>query len=75
MVEEKHIKLGDFLKLKGMAESGGHAKIMIQSGAVRVNGITETRRGRKLRVKDMIMVISHDESGAKSEPVLCTDLV
>jgi ribosome-associated protein len=42
------IKLDQFLKLEGLVETGGQAKLLIQSGEVSVNQATETRRGRKL---------------------------
>ncbi len=42
------IKLDQFLKLVGVAATGGQAKLMIQDGHVKVNGSLETRRGRKL---------------------------
>ena len=44
-----HIALDSLLKATGLAASGGGAKVLIASGGVRVNGATETRRGRKLR--------------------------
>jgi ribosome-associated protein len=50
------MKLDQFLKWKGIAGSGGRAKLLIQGGAVRVNGEVETRRGRKLRPGDRIEV-------------------
>lgn len=53
---EDTITLNDALKLSGMAETGGQAKLMIQSGRVRVNGEVETRRKRKLREGDVIQV-------------------
>ena len=34
--------LDQFLKLSSIAETGGHAKVMIQGGEVKVNGETET---------------------------------
>ncbi len=48
------IKLDQFLKVVGVAGTGGQAKVMIQSGEVRVNGTIETRRGRKLRQDDVV---------------------
>ena len=42
------IRLGQFLKLAGLIDSGGEAKQLIAAGAVRVNGQVETRRGRQL---------------------------
>jgi ribosome-associated protein len=48
------LPLGAFLKLAGVAGTGGHAKIIIQSGEVSVNGEVETRRGRTLDVGDVV---------------------
>lgn len=50
------IKLDQFLKLAQVVQSGGEAKHLIQSGAVQVNGQIETRRGRKLRHGDVVVV-------------------
>lgn len=50
------IKLDQFLKLKGIASTGGQAKLMIQSGEVKVNGSSETRRGRQLVAGDSVTV-------------------
>ncbi|TAF07017.1 MAG: RNA-binding S4 domain-containing protein [Nostocales cyanobacterium] len=50
------IKLDQFLKLLGMASTGGQAKIMIIDGNVKVNGEVETRRGRKLVETDTVTV-------------------
>jgi ribosome-associated protein len=48
--------LDQFLKLSSIAETGGHAKTMIQNGEVKVNGQTETRRRRKLARDDVVEV-------------------
>jgi ribosome-associated protein len=48
------LPLGAFLKLAGVAGTGGHAKIIIQSGDVLVNGEVETRRGRTLQAGDVV---------------------
>ena len=53
---EETIKLEQFLKLAEVAATGGQAKVLIQSGAVRVNGLVEMRRGRKLRPGDRVVV-------------------
>lgn len=50
------IKLDQFLKLIGMVETGGEAKMLIQRGDVQVNGAVETRRGRKLIVGDRVQI-------------------
>lgn len=50
----EHITLDALLKATGLASSGGHAKVVIASTAVQVNGLPETRRGRKLRAGDEV---------------------
>jgi ribosome-associated protein len=50
------IKLDQFLKWSGLVQTGGEAKMLIQSGEVRVNGAQETRRGRKLMAGDRVSV-------------------
>ena len=47
-VGEEFIKLGQALKLAGLVSSGVEAKIVVQDGQVKVNGETDTRRGKKL---------------------------
>ena len=42
------VRLDQFLQLAGVAGTGGQAKVLIQTGAVTVDGIPETRRRRKL---------------------------
>ncbi len=48
------IRLDQFLKLSFITESGGQAKLLIQSGEISVNGEVETRRRRKLALGDVI---------------------
>lgn len=48
------IRLGQFLKLANLIESGAEAKEVISDGLVTVNGDVETRRGRQLVVGDVI---------------------
>lgn len=50
------LPLGAFLKLAGVAATGGHAKIVIQAGDVTVNGDVERRRGRTLEPGDVVAV-------------------
>lgn len=57
MSEEKtYITLQQFLKHQGIAATGGEAKMMIQNGEVKVNGETETRRGKKLYKGDEVSI-------------------
>jgi ribosome-associated protein len=44
----KHIELNTFIKIKGIATTGGYAKLLIRSGKVQVNRKVETRNKRKL---------------------------
>ena len=53
ILRDEFIKLGQALKAAGLVSSGVEAKIVIEEGSVRVNGETETRRGRKLRDGDV----------------------
>ena len=48
------IRLGQLLKLSGIAESGGAGKALLLAEGVRVNGATEMRRGRQLRDGDLV---------------------
>ena len=57
MTTEQTIKLDQFLKLKGIASTGGQAKMIIQSGDVEVNDAMEIRRGRKLHQGDSVTVM------------------
>ncbi len=50
----EEIALDRFLKWIGIAETGGHAKLLIQDGQVRVNGAIETKRSRKLSSGDIV---------------------
>ena len=50
------IRLGQLLKLADLADSGGDAKALLESNAVRVNGEPETRRGRQLHPGDEVTV-------------------
>jgi len=50
------IRVGQFLKLAGLAEHGAHAKELLEAGEVQVNGRVETRRGARLRTGDVVAV-------------------
>lgn len=53
-LREDYIKLGQALKAAGYVESGVDAKIVIKDGLVKVNGIIEYQRGKKLVSGDMV---------------------
>ena len=50
------IRLGQFLKLAGLADSGAEARELITDGEVRVNDEVDTRRGRQLHKGDVVSV-------------------
>jgi ribosome-associated protein len=50
------IRLGQFLKLADLIDTGGEAKVLIASGDVTVNGQVDVRRGRQLAPGDVVAV-------------------
>jgi len=50
----EYIELIKLLKLLHIAESGGHAKIMVEDGDVKLNGEVELRKRAKLRPGDLV---------------------
>lgn len=50
----KPIQLDQFLKLNGLVSTGGQAKVLIQGGEVKLNGVVETRRKKKLKAGDVV---------------------
>ncbi len=50
------IRLGELLKLAGIAGTGGEAKALLASTAVLVNGEPDNRRGRQLHAGDEVQV-------------------
>ena len=50
-------RLEQYMKAFNIAASGGQAKVLIQSGQVRVNGKVETRRKRQLQTGDKIQFL------------------
>ena len=53
---EESIRLGQLLKLVDAVPTGAQVKDVLFSGAVRVNGEPEDRRGRQLRRGDVVAV-------------------
>ncbi len=63
------MKLDQFLKWQGLADTGGQAKILILSGDVKVNGFVEKRRGRKLLVGDRICLAKNEYIFSNNQPL------
>lgn len=53
-IQTEFIRLDSFLKLCDAVQSGGHAKIVIQDGEIKVNNEICTQRGKKLRTGDKV---------------------
>ena len=53
----EYIELIKLLKLLGIAETGGHAKAMVDEGEVTLNGVQELRKRAKLRNGDKVEVL------------------
>mgnify|MGYP005845848397 CR=1 FL=1 len=56
-LKTEYIELLKLLKLLGFAETGGHAKILVEDGEIHLNGHPEFRKRAKLRSGDMIEVM------------------
>ncbi len=55
-VRGEMIRLGQLLKLAGVVDGGGEAKVLLSESAVSVNGEPESRRGRQLHPGDTVRV-------------------
>ena len=53
-IKEDFIRLDSLMKLSDLVTTGGHAKIVIQNGEVKVNGEVCTMRGKKMRNGDFL---------------------
>ena len=53
-IRDESIRLGQFLKLANLIETGAEAKPVLADGAVHVNGDVERRRGRQLVPGDVV---------------------
>lgn len=56
-IRDSEIKLGQFIKLANLVETGGEAKEAIAAGVVQVNGAVDTRRGKTLRPGDEVTLV------------------
>lgn len=55
-VEGEYIELIQLLKAIGLAQTGGHAKMIVDEEMVKRNGVLETRKRAKLIPNDVIEV-------------------
>ena len=57
-IEGEYIELIQLLKATGLAQTGGHAKWMVDEGEIILNNEVETRKRAKLRSGDVIQIES-----------------
>jgi ribosome-associated protein len=48
----EYITLAQAVKVVGLADTGGQAKVLVREGDIVVNGVAEKQPGRKLRAGD-----------------------
>ncbi len=59
VLEQSPTELYKILKFEGLASSGAEAKLFIANGLVKVNGIIETRKRKKIIDGDVIIYDNH----------------
>ena len=57
-IDSEYIKLDQLLKLAGIAETGGQAKMIVQNNQVKVNNEICSSRGKKLRNQDVVSYLN-----------------
>lgn len=55
-IEGEYIELIQLLKVLGVAETGGQAKMIVEDGLVKLNGLPEDRKRAKLRPGDKVEI-------------------
>lgn len=71
-IRDEEIRLGQFIKLANLVETGGLAKELIAAGVVCVNGVRDTRRGKVLRSGDEVTLIDANTGDVLSGAVVGT---
>jgi ribosome-associated protein len=51
-----YVELHNLLKITGLADSGGSAKVIVASGAVTVDGQVELRKTCKIRAGQVVLL-------------------
>lgn len=73
-IRDEVIRLGQFLKLANLIESGSEAKEVVASERVLVNGVLETRRGRQLVKGDVVELVGSGQAARVSDESAYDDL-
>ena len=67
IIKTDYILLGQFLKYAGIISNGGQSKMFLAENSVKINGIIDQRRGKKLFPGDIVEVL-----GQKYEILIAT---
>ena len=59
-ITTEFITLGQLLKIVDIASSGGEAKILVKELDIKVDGVAEDRRGRKLYPDQIVVIKGYD---------------
>ena len=59
-INTEYITLGQLLKIVDIASSGGEAKILVKELDIKVDGVAEDRRGRKLYPDQIVVIKGYD---------------
>ena len=55
-LDRDHVELNQLLKLSGLCDSGGAGKMLVASGAVRVDGQPELRKTCKIHAGQIVQL-------------------
>ena len=58
-INGEYIELIKLLKAAGICQTGGHAKLVVSDGDVKLNGEMEIRKKRKIRKGDCVEFENH----------------
>lgn len=56
--DQEFIQLNNLLQLNQVAQTGGHAKVLVRNEEVKVNGAVETQVRKKIRSGDIVEIES-----------------
>lgn len=66
-IRKEPITLGQLLKLTEYIQTGGEAKFFLREPRVKVNGVTENRRGKKIFIGDVVTIDGVDYKVVSSD--------
>jgi len=55
-IQRLPIELNKLLKIRNIAESGGEANVIIEQGLVKVNGVVDLHKSKKINAGDVVEI-------------------